>query len=52
MAILVKSEYVRKETVRVIVYVYDDDNPTAGDSPTAPDAPTATAQRKPRVQAI
>jgi len=25
MAILVKSEFIRKDTVRIIVYVYDDD---------------------------
>lgn len=25
MAILVKSDFIRKDTVRVIVYVYDDD---------------------------
>ncbi len=25
MAILVKSEYIRKDTVRILVYVYDDD---------------------------
>ena len=25
MAILVKSEFIRKDTVRILVYVYDDD---------------------------
>ena len=29
MAILVKSEYIRKDTVRVLCYVYDDDEALA-----------------------